>query len=182
MVRPSRDARDAWRSQVGFLFDPDDGSLPEIRLTGLTAEQTPRVYARLRALAARLNDGASLVDRRAEHEVPVDAVPNAASLVVAGHVDGFHVVLRAPRVGAVVLPDLGVFVAADEIALDYRMGAQWGATEIAALLALLCELHRIAPGSRVELEEHAEAGARERFAAAVARRCAEGGAPPPGTL
>jgi hypothetical protein len=159
-------------AQIGFLFDTDDGSLPELRLTGLSAAQTPLVYARLRALADRIDEGACFWDRRAGRETPVDDVPNAASLVVAGDADAFHLLLRHPRLGAVALPDLGVSVFDDEVALDYRMGRAWGPTEVGALLGLLCELRRLAPGSRVELEEHARADARDRFAAAVARYCA----------
>lgn len=158
-------------TQLGFLFDTDDGSLPEVRLTGLTVDQTPLVYARLRALSSRINHGAYFWDRRADRETPVDSVPNAAALVISGDAEVFHLVLQDPRVGAVALPELGVFVFPDEISLDYRMGPAWGPTEVAALCELLCELQRLAPGSRVELEEHALADVRDQFAATVARYC-----------
>ena len=157
--------------QIGFLFDSDDGSLPEVRLTGLTVDQMPLVYARLRAIASRINDGAYFWDRRGDREASVDSVPNAAALVVSGDAEAFHLVLQDPRVGAVALPPLGVFVSPEEIALDYRMGPEWGPAEVSALVDLLCDLKRLAPGSRVELEENALAEIRARFAAAVAQHC-----------
>ncbi len=160
-------------ARVGFLFDTDDGSLPEVRLTGLSGDQAAAVYAQLRALAHEINDGAYFWDARADRERLVESVPNAASLVVSGEAEAFHIVLQDPRVGAVALPPLGVFVSPDEVALEYRMGAEWGPSEVAALFALLCELQRTTPGLRVELEDHALAEVRHHFAAAVAQYCAQ---------
>jgi hypothetical protein len=157
--------------QIGFLFDTDDGSLPELRLTGLTAGQTPLVYARLRKLATRINESAYFWNREAGRETPVDSVPNAAALVISGEADAFHFVLQDPRVGDVALPELGVFVLPGEVALDYRMGSEWGATKVAALVGLLCELQRLAPGSQLELEDYALAETRAQFAATVAQYC-----------
>lgn len=164
-------------AHIGFLFDTDDGSLPELRITGLTGDAAARLYARLRSLASRINDGATVWDLRVDRDTPVDTVPNAAALVVSGEAQAFHVVLQDPRLDGVALPPLGVFVFPDEITLDYRMGASWGPREISALLDLLCELRRLAPGSRVELEEHAPADARDRFADALSNHC--GGASSP---
>ena len=61
---------------------------------------------------------------------------------VTGEADACHVVLRDTRVGAAVLPELGVFVLPDEVALDYRMGPEWRAEEVAALFTLLRTLLR----------------------------------------
>ena len=55
-------------------------------------------------------------------DCPLESVPNAAALVVLGEAEPIHFVLRDIDVGGVRLPDLGVFVFADQIALDYRMG------------------------------------------------------------
>lgn len=159
--------------QIGFLFDTDDGSLPEVRLTGLPIDRTPVVYARIRALATRINEGAYFWERRAELEAPIDSVPNAATLVISGDADAFHFVLQDPRFGEVALPELGVFVFSDEIALDYRMGPEWGAKEVAAIVELLCQLKRLAPGSHVELEADALPEERVRFARAIAEFCSE---------
>ena len=165
-----RDVEGLYR-RVGFLFDTDDGSLPEIRLTGLDIEQTPSVYTRLRALASRINERAYFWDRRTVREMPLDSVPNAAALVVAGDAEAFHFVLQDPRVGTVPLPPLGVFVSPTEISLDYRMGPDWGAAEVGALIELLCELQDHAPGSRMELEKHVLPEVQAQFAAAVAQYC-----------
>ena len=70
--------------EIGFLFDTDDGSLPELRITRLLADQTPVVYGRLRELASRINEGAYFWDRKAERDAPVDSVPNAATLMISG--------------------------------------------------------------------------------------------------
>src|SRR5687768_1955040 len=108
---------EALYSQIGFLFDTDDGSLPEIHLTDLAANQTPLLYARLRGISTRINESATFWDRRANKETAIDSVPDAAERVVSGDADAFHMVLQEPRVGEVTLPPLGVFVFPDEIAL-----------------------------------------------------------------
>ena len=153
---------------IGGLFDVDDGSLPEIRLSGMSPDDTPRLYTRLRALAAEIREGARFRDRRVARDAGVDSVPNAAALVAAGDAEPFHFILVSPQVGGVTLPDLGVFVFRDEIALDYQMGPAWGPSEVTAFLGLLDALARSAPGSRLELDETATTDERERFAASVA--------------
>ena len=161
--------------RIGFLFGSDDGSLPEFRLSGLTSGQMPAVYARLRQLGTEINEGAYFWDRREAREALLDSVPNAATLVVSGEADGFHFVLKDAWHQGTALPELGVFVDVCEIALDYRMGPEWGAREVAAFVAMLCELQRLAPESRVELEDAALPDVRARFAQAVAEYCSEFG-------
>ncbi len=160
---------EALYARVRFLFETDDGSLPEVRLVGLRPSQTAAAYADLRARSGGVNMGAAYWDTRAQREAPVDAVSNAASLVVSGEAEPFHVVLQELRIGTVCLPDLGLFVFSDEIALDYRMGPDWGPYQVAGFFELLCELLRRAPGARVSLEEHVSPDVRDQFAAAFAQ-------------
>ena len=79
--------------------------------------------------------------------------PDAARLVVRGVAEPFHVLASGLVFAGVVLPDLGVFVWTDEVTLDYRMGPEWGRSQLLALLELLRQLVAAASG-RVSLGQH----------------------------
>src|SRR5437764_9976645 len=113
----------AW-NKLRALFDTDDGSLPAVRLTELTAEGVAAVYAFLRARASVQPD---LVfwHRALDREERLDAWPNPARLVATDEADPFHFLATGIAVGAITLPDLGVLVFPDAVALDYRMGPEW---------------------------------------------------------
>ena len=77
-------------------------------------------YALLRSRAAEMaTANPSFWSITDDAERLVDSVPNAAALVVSGDAESFHVVLRGIRSGGVTIPDLGVFVFPDQLALDY---------------------------------------------------------------
>ena len=85
-------------------------------------------------------------------------VQNGSRLIVRGQREPFHILLRAPTADGTALPDLGVFVFEDELAIDYRMGPDWGPSEVAGFFTLLCQTTALAPSARVELEDIAVAG------------------------
>jgi len=162
------------------LFDTDDGSLPEIRVDYSDSSATVAGYALLRGRAARVvSERASLWSNTQSTNLPVDSVPNAAALVVSGEAASFHVVLGGIQSQGVTIPDLGVFVFSDQLALDYRMGPDWGARELGALFALLAELAALDPQASVS---HWDTDAADRFKAAWRRWAAAPAAtqiPPP---
>ncbi len=150
------------------MFDTDDGSLPEICIRNLSGTGVKDIWAYLTRLGASLNDGASFWHIAKDEDVPVDAVPNAAELVVSGEAASFHVCLRGIAFDGVVIPELGVFVFADSICLDYRMGPEWGPAQLRALFDLLRQLQSIDKDSVVTLPEEYNAEVRNQFAAAFA--------------
>lgn len=89
--------------------------------------------------------------------------PDDASLVASGIAAPFHVVL-ADIVGLKCpIPLLGVFVLADRLIIDYRMGAAWATAQVESLLHLLRELQCI--GGRVDASWWGEDGTRDLAAA-----------------
>jgi hypothetical protein len=153
------------------LFDTDDGSLPEIRVDYSDSSATVAGYALLRGRAARVvSERALLWSNTQSTNVPVDSVPNAAALVASGDAASFHVVLGGIQSQGVTIPDLGVFVFPDQLALDYRMGSSWGVTELGALFELLGELAALDPQASVT---HWDTDAAERWRAAWRRWSAE---------
>jgi hypothetical protein len=143
------------------LFETDDGSLPEIRVNYCDAGAVVAGYELLRNRASEFEGSEfgtiELKDRGARELRLVD---RPASLVVSQAAEPFHSVFSGLSVDGTLLPDLGVFVFADQITIDYRMGAEWGPTQVEALFFLLEELRFPDPRSVLSLEE----GVLERVA------------------
>jgi hypothetical protein len=150
------------------MFDTDDGSLPDIYVLNLSAQGVKDIWAYLCQSATGLASDDSFWHIANGQSIPVDAVPNAAELVVSGEAESFHAVLRGISFDGAVIPDLGVFVFPEAIYLDYRMGAEWGPAQVSALFELLNELQLLDKDAVVSLPEQCTAEARKRFATALA--------------
>lgn len=161
-------------SELHFFFDTDDGSLPEIRINYNDTKATVAGYVLLRERAAQNVTVSpyfwSKIDN-AEHLV--DSVPNAAALVVAGEADPFHVVFGGIQSGGTTIPDIGVFVFPNQIALDYRMGLAWGPKEVEALFELIAVLSALDPQATLSLEYFVLPEIEARFQQAWQRWSAE---------
>ena len=90
-------------------------------------------------------------------------VVDAAALVVAREAEPFHVVFSGLGANGVVIPDIGVFVFQEQLALDYRMGPEWGPATLEELFRLLVELSAPDPGSKLSLEEGVLSEVSSRF-------------------
>ncbi|WP_367616946.1 hypothetical protein [Pseudomonas peradeniyensis] len=121
-------------------FSHDDGSLPEIELHFARSADMPSAFARLFTLGARVDCG-SLWDKASGRETPFTG-PQDASRVSDGVVDPFHVLAKGIDIDGQPLPDLGVMVCEHGLTLDYRMGPDWDAPRIDALLSLLRQLRQ----------------------------------------
>src|SRR5947209_1386478 len=99
--------------EVGFLFDTDDGSLPEVRVTDLTPEGVAAAYAFLRARASVRPD-LRFCHKGLGGEERLDGWPNPALLVATDEAEPFHFLAPGLAFDGVALPDLGVFVWPDE--------------------------------------------------------------------
>src|SRR5262245_34025026 len=108
-------------NELRDLFDRDDGSLPEIRVDYVDPAAMVAGYALLRGRAARVvSENAYFWSKTHSAERPLDSVPNAAALVASGEAEAFHVVLAGIQSRNAAIPDLGLFVFPDQLALDYR--------------------------------------------------------------
>jgi hypothetical protein len=162
-------AMEIW-NELRDLFDTDDGSLPEIRIDYANPTAAVSGYALLRKRAARVvSENAYFWSKTNNVECPLDSVPNAAALVVSGEAEPFHVVFGGIQSGGVTIPDLGVFVFQDQLALDYRMGPAWGPKQLGALFELLGELTAFDPHASLSLEEGVRPDVASRFQSAWQR-------------
>ena len=148
---------------VHSCFDTDDGSLPAVVLTNLAEPDVAVVYAELCRRSELVSDEAVFWDVAQQCLRRLDDVPNAAELVASGAAEAFHVVLRV--IDGVVLPDLGVQFASGRVALDYRMGREWGPSEVWAFFSLLKELLGVTAAGRLELDEERPPNADQFIAA-----------------
>lgn len=140
--------------QLHEQFDTDDGSLPDIYIHNLKSDAIVSAYALLRDRAtAVVTKCPDYWSTRLQQRLPLDAVPNASTLVLSGEAEPFHVVFGGITAKGVVIPDLGVFVFQECIALDYRMGREWGPPELEAFFELLVELSALDPACRVVLDD-----------------------------
>ena len=141
-----------WRD-LHDLFDTDDGSLPEIRVDYRDPEGTRAGYVLLRQHARRVLPFNASVSVVGSGEIPIDRLEDPAGLVTSRRAQPFHVVLTGVEVDGTGVPDLGVWVFPDQLALDYRMGPAWSPRELHALFALLLALTGCDPNSSISLQE-----------------------------
>jgi hypothetical protein len=144
-------------TELRDLFETDDCSLPEVRVDYTDPEATIRGYALLRKSAHRVLPET------------LDSVSNAAALVVSREAEVFHAVFQGIQSQGVTLPDLGAFVFPDQLALDYRMGAEWGPAKVEAFFGLLSALAGFDPHTSLSLEEGVLPEVLARFHAAWRR-------------
>jgi hypothetical protein len=162
-----------WES-LHDLFDTDDGSLPDVYIENLNSEAIVQGYALLRERASHIvTHDPSFWSIHDGKDCPLESVPNAAALVVSFQADPFHVVFGGITAGGCVVPDLGVFVFQESLALDYRMGPEWGPPQLEAFFHLLMELTFLNPNCTVQLDEHVTGEVRERFQKSRMRFLAE---------
>lgn len=139
------------------LFDTDDGSLPEIRVdfddAGALLSACALLEQRARSVGPRSVLG------------PPGTVRDVAALIVAGEpgVEVFHVMFEGLEVDGVTLPELGVFVFPDQLALDYRMGLEWGPRTVGALFELLVEMTQPDTSAALSLEDEEFPEVKARF-------------------
>jgi hypothetical protein len=146
------------------LFDLDDGSLPEIDLTGLTGKHVADIFLFLSSQSQDITiGGARFWDKTLEQTRSVADIDSAANLVVHYKADSFYMVIGNLNSKDIIIPSIGIFVFQESISLDYRKGHNWSPEKIAALLEILCDLNKIAPEMQVTFQEGTTEVANERF-------------------
>ena len=168
-----RAAREQLWSELSWLFEDDDGSLPEVRLVTSSPDATARIFEELRRRAEPLASTQTVWHKGRKQELAVAALPDPGALAVQGVIGPLHIVARDIRSGGITLPDLGVSVDPDGIAIDYRMGDTWNPGMLAAFVELLGDLFVLDPEARIDLEDFAADDVRQRFRLTVGAYLAE---------
>ncbi len=91
------------------------------------------------------------------------ALPAALSILALPPDTRSHHMLGPITWNGVQLPELGIFVADDQLAIDYRMGPEWNPANVHALLTLFAALQDLDPAATVTLEDYAAPSAETRF-------------------
>lgn len=146
---------DRWQ-RIHHCFDTDDGSLPDMSLIGLSADEVSKLFGLLRSIGvidASPDDAPTFWDKQRQASVRVDAVSNAAALVQQDLAEGFTMMLRQVRFENLSMPDLGVQIFQGTVCLFFRMGSEWNPAALNAFLRLLQAMKRIAPRSQFEFDQ-----------------------------
>ncbi|MFD2178572.1 hypothetical protein [Veronia pacifica] len=129
---------DNWDSLLE-IFGTDDGSLPDIELGHLSADEVIRGYEFIRNHAARISSKEpSYWSTSKDCDVPFGFEDNPAIQVISGEAESFHLCfdgLNSPS--GKHIPELGLFVFTDCLSLDYRMGPQWNKEAVQGLFELI---------------------------------------------
>ena len=150
------------------LFERDDGSLPDINICNLSPEQTVVIYEWLMSQCSIARDP-TLFDIALDQDVPIRERPHPARAFVCGAVASFRHCLENLSIGGVSMPELSVCIEDGGLSFDYRMGPEWGDSEVRALLELLSRIKDMAPNAAISrTEEGYEGIASPEFAAALA--------------
>jgi len=147
-------------------FDTDDGSLPEIEVEFDSPESVVDAFEFLFSCGAvdiTADGGCKLWNVRQDREISF-AGPEDARELLSGDVRQFHIVLGEVSCGGPTIPAIGVSVYPTGLTIDYRMGAEWGSTQIESLVLLLRELGNM--GGVIAVPWWGEDGNRD-FRAAV---------------
>lgn len=158
----------AWH-ELQALFARDDGSLPDIEIRHVSPQGLAAMYAFIRARSTIVTEALSFWSEIAKRETPLDVVPNVAELVVSGQAVPCHFVVRGLSFHDTVIPDLGVFIFQQQIALDYRMGPEWGPRQLLALFELLRSLLTLDMHATVTLPDAVVPALQRKFQRAFAR-------------
>ncbi|WP_157522248.1 hypothetical protein [Mitsuaria sp. 7] len=155
---PLRGRMPPWR-QILDLFTPDDGSLPDVFIDGMSYEEMIDVYAWVTSQCGVFGNPTAW-HKAEQRDIPLALLPSAARSFVDGDIEGFRHGLVMLRSAGVELPELTLCLEApDCISFDYRKGPAWTEATITAFLAFLAQIHRRAPGATIW---HAEEGGADR--------------------
>lgn len=119
-------------------FATNDGTLPEIEVAFASPDGVIAAFEFLFSCGALdVTVGGASIWLPKQDRAPALVGREHAARVGSGEAEGFHVVLGNINWMGTTLPDLGVFVDAESLVIDYRMGPEWRPAQISALLALL---------------------------------------------
>jgi hypothetical protein len=149
--------REFW-PQLSDLFETDDGSLPDIFVENLSDDQVRTIYHWIRTLGDIYceHGDPTLWDREQQSAVLIKSLDDPAQLVIDGRVEPFRHGLTQFSLSGVRLPQLTVAVSPNEIEFDYRMGSEWGPSQVAALFDFLWTIQQMAPPAKISHSHEGE--------------------------
>jgi len=168
----SFDADKLWE-RIGELFAEDDGALYDVRLVGLSKASVPRLVGHLQKIAPSFHG--AVWDRTLDKEGDLRDLAQAALQVVEERFDEFHVSLTGIQMNGVSIPELGLWVASDELTFVYRPGKDWSAAVLQAFFELLYQLNLIEHRLTVDLAPYVAQEGKDEFSKAYAWYCVNRG-------
>lgn len=130
--------------QVKHLFEREDGSLPDIYLKNLSADEIIDIYEWLMK-QCEIARNPTLWSIEKQQDIAIRDVSNPARAFVEGRVETFHHCLAELHSCDVALPELSVCVWPDSLSFDYRTGSHWTERNVIALFELLRQISLRAP-------------------------------------
>ncbi|GAB4268399.1 MAG: hypothetical protein Kow0029_03760 [Candidatus Rifleibacteriota bacterium] len=150
--------------KLNDLFVEDDGTFPEICICNLTPEEVQKTYLRIRSICTYVVGKPTFFNISEEREMALDEVENAAQLVCSGEAQPFHFMVRDLKFEKDYhIPEIGIFILANAVALDYEKGRIWGEIEIESILSLILKISNESTQATIRLEESVSQAAKERF-------------------
>ena len=121
----------------------NDGSLPDVNIDFCGASVAAEAYALVQSRAAQAESNLGHYwSKSRQTDCPITFGENPAEELLRGDADPFHVVFGGIRSSqGTQVPPLGFFVlAADNVALDLRMGPEWSEGAIIGLFELVRDM------------------------------------------
>lgn len=144
--------------ELRYLFEIDDGSLPDIYIEAVTGDEIVSLYKQVMSRASMYGNP-EVWSIEESCDILLKQISDPAASVIQGKIELFRHGLVGLESGGVRLPDLTICVEPNVLSFDYRMGECWGPKELEALFEFLWDLVQDLPHAKVF---HAEEGAYEK--------------------
>ena len=138
---------DIW-NELHHLFDEDDGSLPDIFVEGISAEESVEIYSWVLSLTKPYGEPC-LWSIEEERDIRITDIPNPALYYTQGKAESFRHGLEKFSFSEVEIPQLSICIGESSVEFDYRMGKEWGSKELLALFEFLYRIKCIAPKAKI---------------------------------
>jgi hypothetical protein len=126
-------------------FTEDDGSLPSVDFSDLTADELRSIVNYFFSSGVIETPNATIYDNVSERDLSLTEVADPVGLVFSGRVSTFHCCFAGLRWNNIELPTLGLFVFPDGVDIDYRMGSEWSPDCVDAFFRLISHFISLAP-------------------------------------
>lgn len=153
----------AWE-EVAHIFSKNDGSLPEIEFEVHNPNALKGIYAFIQqhSRVIETTAGAYYWSKAKGAEVPIALGDDPVTPLLADEAEPFHLVF-----GDIVspsgrpVPPLGLFVFADGVTLDYRMGPDWNSDSVTGFFEILEKVAQLADAHKFDHKENLNDGGDE---------------------
>lgn len=130
------------------LFENDDGSLPDIFVENISANESIEIYSWVLSLTKPYGEP-TLWSLEEERDIKVSDIPNPAQYYVQGKSESFRHCLEEFEINGTKIPQLTIALNESRVEFDYRMGKEWGEKELNALFEFLYRIKLIVTGAKI---------------------------------